>query len=387
MLTGAVRQIGVDGAQPPLARAGEGQPSTRGTVTGHILRVTPDGERPVARQWVIVHGIGAEGGRALDSVRTDAGGSFRLAYPRTDSTAQFFISTVHHGIAYVSGVLPPDAGADEATLSVFDTTSAPIPLVVRGRHILVFAPSDNPRRRVAEIFEISNNSTLTRIAGAAQPPIWTAGIPDRAEEFSSGPEVMSNEAIRLEQGRVAAYAPVAPGVKRLAFTYALPPEAFPARFPVEHATDVFEILVEDREARVEGRGLEETAPSNIDGRMFRRFQAQGMSAPAVVTVSVPRAPASSRDTNVALVAALAVVAAGAVAFALRRSRRHAPRAAVPAPAPTISEADALAREIAALDAAFEQQTEHDDAARRSYERERERLKRQLAERLAASSRP
>lgn len=370
---------------PANALESPAQP-TRGSVNGQILRITADGERPVAQQWVIVHGIGGSGGRALDSVRTAADGSFRLTYPRTDSTAQFFVSTVHHGIAYVSGVLPPDAGADEATISVFDTTSAPIPLVVRGRHVLVFAPADNPQRRVAEIYELSNDSTVTRVTRDGQAPIWSATVPDGLEEFSSGPELMSNESIRLEQGRVAAYAPVAPGLKRIAFTYALAPAAFPARFPIDHPTDVFEILIEDREAVVEGAGLEETAPANIEGRVFRRFQAQSVGPPTMVTVSVPRAPAAPRGTNFVLVVAVGVVAVAALAFALRRSRRRVIAVAAPIISPTESEIDALARRIASLDAAFESGAAPSDAERAEYERERARLKRQLADRLAAQSR-
>ena len=367
---------------PPTATAGA---AARGSVAGRVLRVTAEGERPVTRQWVVVHGIGASGGRAVDSTRTGSDGSFRLMYDRGDSTAQYFLSTVHHGIAYVSGVLPANAGADEATLSVFDTTSRPVPLVVRGRHILLFAPADEPRRRVAEIYELSNDGTVTRIARDGQPPIWSAGLPAGVEEFSSGPEMMSNEAIRLEQGRVAAYAPVAPGVKRIAFTYALPPEAFPVRFPIDHPTDVFEILIEDREAEVTGPGLEESAPSNIEGRVFRRFQARSVAAPAVVMVTVPRAPAAPRGTNVALVTAVAGIAIGALVFALRRSRRRIVLAPVVPAVPADSEADALAREIAALDASFEQRGAPTGAERAAYELERQRLKHRLAERLAGPS--
>ena len=367
----------------PGDATGQDVGATRGAVNGQVLRITPEGERPLGRQWVIVHGIGAAGGRALDSVRTAATGSFRIAYPRTDSTAQYFVSTVYHGIAYVSGILAPEAGPEEATLSVFDTTSARLPLRVRGRHVLIFSPTDNPLRRVAEIYDISNDSTVTGIVREGQGPIWTATVPDGVQEFSSGPEMMSNESMRFEQGRVAAYAPVAPGLKRMAFTYALPPEAFPARFPIDHPTDVVEILIEDREATVEGPGLEETAPANIEGRVFRRFQAQAMAPPAVVTVGVPRAPAAPRGTNVALVLAVAAIATAALAFALRRSRTRVvrvPVASVPLPE---SDVDALAREIAALDTAFEQSTAPTDAERETYERERDRLKRQLAERLAA----
>ncbi len=335
---------------------------------------------------MIVHGIGADGGRALDSVRTGTNGSFRLAYPRTDSTAQFFVSTVHHGIAYVSSILPPAAGIEEATLSVFDTTSDPVPLIVRGRHVLVFAPTDSPLRRVAEIYDISNESAVTRIAREGQAPIWTATVPDGITEFSSGPELMSNETIRLEQGRVAAYTPVAPGLKRIAFAYALPADAFPARFTVDHATDVFEILIEDRDAVVEGPGLEETAPSNIEGRLFRRFQAQSIAPPSIITVTVPRAAAAPRGTNTALVIAVAALAIGALVFALRRSRPRAVVVASPA-APIDSDVDVLAREVAALDAAFERLPAPSDADRERYRSERDRLKRQLADRLAPHRRP
>ncbi len=352
-------------------------------VAGRIVRVTAGGDRSVARQWVILHGIGATGGHAIDSTRTVADGSFELRYNRgADSTAQYFISTVHHGIAYVSGVLPPEATAADATLTVFDTTSATIPLTVRGRHVLVFAPADDPRRRVAEIYDLSNDTTVTRIATERSGPLWSAGVPAAAQDFSSGPEMLSNEAIKLAAGRVVAYAPVAPGLKRIAFTYALPPNAFPVNFPVEHPTDVFEILVEDRQADVSGPGLEETAPSNIEGRMFRRFQAQGMSAPSLVVVRVPAAQTAPKRANMALVAALGIVMIGALAIALRRARARPLRADAPPAGATESEVDGLAREIATLDAAFEATGRADDE-RAHYQRRRDQLKAELAERLAA----
>ena len=331
-----------------------------------------------------MHGIGATGGRAVDSTRTAADGAFRLRYDRgADSAAQYFVSTVHHGIAYVSGVLPHDATPDDATLTVFDTTSAPIRLVVRGRHILVFAPTDSPHRRVAEIYDLSNDTIVTRVASSDGSPLWTAGVPAGAEEFSSGPEMLSNEAIRLAGGRVAAFAPVAPGLKRIAFTYALPATAFPASFPVDHPTEVFEILIEDREAEVIGPQIEETAPTNIEGHVFRRFQAQAMAAPTTVIVRVPVAAAAPMQTNGLLIAAVGLVMIVALVVALRRGRVRHPGVVRPGGAVVEAEADALAREIAALDAAFENGADRDEQARARYRAEREQLKRRLAERLAA----
>ncbi len=350
-------------------------------VDGRILRVTDAGERPVRGQWVILHGVGAGGGRAIDSVRTGDAGTFRIRYERSaDSTTQYFVSTVHHGIAYVSGVLPPDASPDDATLTVFDTTSAPVRLTVRGRHILVFAPADGPRRRIAEIFDLSNDTSVTRVGTNEETPVWTGTIPTGFEEFSSGPELTSNESIRVVNGRVASFSPIAPGLKRLAFTYSLAPAAFPASFLIEAPTGLLEVLLEDPQAQVTGGGLAEVSPTAIEGRTFRRFQAQDVGAPSVVTVTVPALPRPRRTPTLALIVVVASVMVIALLVALRRSGR-APRRAVVAPLPRESETDTLAREIAELDAAFDRGGAS-DAERIQYEQRRAILKRRLAERLA-----
>ena len=384
LVVAAALTLGGDdgGAQVPphaVSPAPDAQGTPDARVDGRILRVTASRERPIAGQWVVLHGIGAAGGSALDSIRTSATGDFRLRYRRAaDSTTQYFVSTVHHGIAYVSGALPPEASADDATLTVFDTTSAPIRLTVQGRHILVFAPSDGPRRRIAEIFDLSNDTTVTRVTPEGGPPVWTGAIPAGFEEFSSGPELSSNEAIRVANDRVAAYGPVAPGLKRLAFTYTLPPTAFPASFVLEAATGILEVLLEDPQAQVGGAGLAEVSPTAIEGRTFRRFQAHDVPAGSVIAVSVPPAPVL-RSPNAALIIAIATVMGAALIIALRRRQRRPVRPAV-APPPA-SDADALAREIAELDARFAA-GDHDDASRAEYEQRRAILKRRLAERLA-----
>ena len=330
---------------------------------------------------MVLHAVGASGGSAIDSVRTGASGTFRIRYSRAaDSTAQYFVSTVHHGIAYVSNVLPPEATPDDATLTVFDTTSAAVKLTVRGRHLLVFAPADGPRRRVAEIFDLSNDTTVTRVASSETTPIWTGTIPTGFEEFSSGPELTSNESIRVVNGRVASFSPIAPGLKRLAFTYSLPPAAFPASLLIEAPTGLLEVLLEEPAAQVTGAGLVEISPTAIEGRTFRRFQAQDVAAPAVVTVTAPLAPRQRRTPNVALIIAVASVMVIALVVALRRSRR-APAPALPVPTRGEDETDALAREIAALDARFDGGTAT-ELERAEYQQRRERLKRRLAARLA-----
>jgi hypothetical protein len=335
---------------------------------------------------VVLHGIGPGGGEALDSARTSGSGEYRIRYARSvDGTVQYFVSTVHHGIAYVSGAMPPAASPDDATLTVFDTTSAPVPLEARGRHIIVFARSEGPRHRVAEIYDLTNDTIVTRVVQPGGPPVWTAVLPAGAQDFSSGPEIGSNEVIRIVDGRVAAFAPVAPGLKRIAFTYALPPEAFPVSFPVEEPTEIVEVLVEDEGADVSGAGLAEVTPTNIEGRMFRRFQAQGVPALAVITVSVPFVPPPPGAATPVLVAVVAMVMIVALVVGLRRSRATAPAHASTSPVSPESEVDSLARRIAELDAAFELAPSHTADEQLRYRQQREVLKRQLSERLAGSA--
>jgi hypothetical protein len=388
LIVGAARV----GAQPPAAAPTQPAPTAaqvlEGNVAGQVLRVTADGERPVAQQWVVLHGIGAAGGRAIDSSQTASTGAFRMRYARgADSTMQFFVSTVHHGIAYVSGILPLVAKADDATLTVYDTTSAPLPLAVRGRHLLVFAPAGGPSRRVAEIYDLSNDTTLTRVTTDSGPPVWTGAIPAGFDEFSSGPEISSNEAIRVVDGRVAAFAPVAPGLKRLAFTYALPPKAFPAVFVIEQPTQLLEVLLEDQQGAIEGGGLTEVSPSTIEGRTFRRFQAQDVAAGSVVTVRVPAVPLGRDARTVVPIVIIAGVMVIALIFAMRRHKRRAAAAATPIPLPHEDPTEALARQIAELDADFARRADTGAEDRADYERRRSVLKRQLADRLAPDRRP
>jgi len=100
-----------------------------------------------------------------------------------------------------------------------------------------------------------------------------------------------------------------------------------------------------------------------------------------VTVRVPAVPLSRGWPTGTLVAAIGVVMVAALVIALRR-RGGPVRMPVPVVPPREDPAEALAREIVELDTAFAQRSDRDDAERVEYERRREALKRQLAERLA-----
>src|SRR6185503_6918099 len=153
--------------------------------------------------------------------------------------------------------------------------------------------------------------------------------------------------------------------------------------PLERPTSVLEVMVQEPLARVSGPRLLEQAPTTLDGRNFRRFLAQDLPANAVLGIDVPTSPDRNRNWVITI---LSIVGAGLVVGALvAASRRRVPvaragvaRAPVAASRRVESPAEALMREIAALDLAFEARAAQPqppaDAERGEYERARADLK-------------
>jgi hypothetical protein len=349
--------------------------------------VTPGREHevPVAGVTVTVHRVGPDSAGPLDSVRTDASGRFSLHFQRFGSEeAVYFAAAVYHGIAYFS---PPLRGAvtrgDDAEITVFDTTSRPVPFTVQGHHIVVGAPQPDGRRDIVEVYELSNDTTVTVVARDSLSPLWTAPIPAGATRFAGGQGDVAPGALAMRDGRVALLSPFGPGVKQLSYSYSLGEGAFPLRFALEHQTGVLEVLLEERGAQARGRSLRSQDTVTTQGRTFKRFLAQGALQGEELRIDVPTASAGTRTrvlVGLAVVIALAMTAA-LVRALTRRGAADAVRTSAAEPA----RAEALAAAIAALDAQHEVADPALDAAR--YASERAALKAQLAAALAAGDTP
>lgn len=367
-------------------------------VEGRVVLPAGGEVAPAAGHWVTIHRVGPDSAGPMDSVRTDAAGRYAFRYRTWGSDrAIYFVSVSYSGIAYFSQpLMSPAVSGDEAEIMVFDTTSARIPLSVRGRHLIVLdpPPAGGDRREVIEVYELSNDTTVTSIApardGGAATPVWTAVVPAGAREFRVGQGDVAPDAVRLAGERVELFAPLAPGLKQISFSYTVPASSFPLRVPLERQTSVFEVLVEGARGSASGARLREVNPVVQDGRNFRRFLAQDAPAAAVASVSFPPlATAGSRSLYVALVAtgagALMLVALAAASARRRRPAGIEAAAAVGEPS-AVSEADRLARAIATLDASFERQRSPSEEARAAYQTRRASLKRDLAAALAGGGR-
>jgi hypothetical protein len=353
--------------------------------------------RPVPGTWVTLHRVGSDSAGPLDSLRTRSDGTFAFRYrPTGAADALYFASTSYGGIAYFTPPLRDAVVAgDAAEITVFDTTSRPVPSTVRGRHLIVAAPSPDGMRHVIEVFELTNDSSVTGVPPTDGPRgTWSVALPAGARDFAVRRGEVPDDGMTAVAGRAVLLVPFAPGIKQVAFTYRVPGDAFPLRIALERPVSVLEVLLEEPRGTVTGAGLTAVEPVVLEGRTFRRFLAQETAAGATLDVAIP--VAARRWERVVLPALLVTLGGAMVVLLLRASRRaprvaaspasaHAPAtpAASPPPPGTEAEREGLLAALAALDDDFAARGAPTDAERETYVRERAALKARLSARLAA----
>jgi hypothetical protein len=280
---------------------------------------------PVPNVMVTLHRVGSDRAAPLDSTRADSRGEYEFHFVRSgDERAIYFVSASYGGVAYFT---PPLAHStvrgEEAEIAVFDTTSGPVPISSRGHHVVVSAVDANGMRNVTEVYELANDSSVTRVAsGANRNEVWSAVVPSGASDFQVSQGDIPAQAVRFDGGKARVFAPLAPGLKQLAFSYSLPASAFPLSIPIAGDTQILEVLIEDEKGTVSGAKLSETAPVALERRSFRRFLANDVPANSISVIDIP-ASRAMRGIDPRYMAALTVVIGAAMVFALARALRGA----------------------------------------------------------------
>jgi hypothetical protein len=342
-----------------------------------------DSLRGVAGVWVVLHRVGTDTAGPVDSTRTGARGTYRIAYRQLgDDRTIYFVSAQYAGIAYFSPPLPPGgATEDDAELIVYDTASAGIPLRVQGRHVVLSAAGVDGMRDIVEIYEIANETDRTLVSPDDSQPTWSGTLPPGATDLRVGEGDVAEDAVRVSGQRLDVLAPIAPGLKSFSLAYRLSAAAFPLRLPIDSPVVSLEVLLEDPNVSIVGAGLAPTEPVNIEGRLFRRFAADSVPAGSEIRATIPALGKGRRTVYVAIVL-IAFMAAMLVVLARAFGRRGDVQA-LPAAAPPPRSADSLAREIAALDAEFERAPPTDREMRDAVAARRAALKHALTRALAA----
>ncbi len=371
-LTGALLATGC--LVPRMAHA---QTGTR-TVEGRVVRPTATATLPVAGAMVVLHRVAPEKAGPLDSTLTRGDGGYRFSYAATgDSAALYFVSTTRGGVAYFTAPARESAAPSLAEeLVVFDTTSRAIRITPQARHVIVTAPDTGSARTIIEVYEISNDTTVTRVARGTDGFTFDAPLPPGVGAVSAGEGDVSPDALRVRNGRLEVTAPLAPGIKRISFYYDIALDDAPIEVLVESPLPVLEVLVEDPRGDVSGAGLTAVDPVSVEGRPFRRFLAKDVAGAQTFSVT---APARGMAGNLRLM--LIVTAVGAsmllglgAAFLRRGPSAFAPRRSI--------DPEALALEIAALDARFEATDAPTQQQRAEHYLARAHLKGRLSDALA-----
>lgn len=280
------------------------------------------GMTPVANVWVTLHRVGKDTSGPADSVRSDAAGRYRVQWrPFGASDALYFAAVTWGGIAYFTAPLRSAiAVADEAEITVFDTTSRIFPLTIKGRHVIVGAVDTNDTRTVIEVFELSNDSlrTLVSLERPTPLPTWSIDVPLAARDVRVTQGEVTPDAFRSTPGRVLIFAPIAPGLKQVAFSYRLPAASFPINIRADHGAVVFEVLLEETQGRALGGGLVAVDPVTIETRTFRRFLAQDVKNGSTITLEL----STTRTLGRAVYVAGVLVAIGFVLLLVYNRRRQ-----------------------------------------------------------------
>jgi hypothetical protein len=347
-----------------------------------VRRAAGEATRPVSGVWVVLHRVGRGGGGPLDSVRSDARGAYAFRFQRGPDSAVFFASAAYLGVTYFT---PPFSSAsttgDAAAITVYDTTSSAAPVRTRGRHVVVFGGDSAGLRQVAEVFWLENATHRTRVP-LREKPSWSSLLPDGVNNVHVEQGDVAPSAVQTADGRVAVFAPVAPGLRQLHVSYTVPVGRFPLTFPVGDTTTVLEVLIEGVTGDASGAGLEAQQGTVVEERAFQRFVARDVARGATFVVTLPAETVGLKTWYVAGVvglAAIALVFAFARTAGIMRARRPIPNRALRR---TPARAETIAAAIASLDAQFERHSAPSDAERALYEQQRTQLKAELTDVLA-----
>jgi hypothetical protein len=256
-------------------------------------------------------------------------------------------------------------------------------LRVAGRHLVISAPRSDGARDVVEVYEIANDSSRTLISPDDQRPTWTGRLPAGATDFRVGEGDVAEEAVHIAGDTLAIVAPIAPGLKQFSLAYRLPPGAFPLTVAMDAEVATLEVLLEDPGSRLEGAGLTPSDPVTVEGREFRRFQASNVAQGDGFRVEIPVLTQSRRTLYIAVVL-IAVMAAMLIALARAFGRRQSAQPVAAKVPPIPRSADALAREIAALDKEAARTPADDHEMREAFAARRAALKDALARALASA---
>ena len=271
---------------------------------------------------VVLHQVSVAFSGGIDTVAVAADGSFELRLPAAASGSAdvFFGSTWRDGVLYYGEAISRDFATDSAyairAYPAAPAGTAPRP-VVAVRNLILERAEPAGGWTATDVFQVEGRAQATVVSsewGAA----WSHALPSGATDLRTGGQGFAATSATLAGGRVEVSEPVRPGGALFFFRYRIPPGE--VRVPMEGVTGSMELLLPAGSADATVEGLAGAGETEFDGALYRRFAGRGL-APGVVTVRAGSPEGGWEGARlVAVLAALALTAAG-TAVAATSARR------------------------------------------------------------------
>jgi hypothetical protein len=370
-------------AATALLPAGTARAADTGTIRGRVVDgVTGD---PRAGVRVTLQGGNEDGSDPTRATaRTGDDGRFGFTGLTTGDDRLYVVDATFEGGLFAGRALRLPADTDEppvidTTIKVWETTTDPTVIAIT-RDDLFLLPSDGGVS-VIESVSIFNSSGLAYIgrgadeaAAPGQAPSIGFAVPDEAEDVQIIDSNLDIPGLVAAEFGFGATVAIPPGATRTTFSYRLPVAS--AQYDLSRTVlyPTAELNVHARPPlTIESNRLEEAGEQSIEGTVYRVWSSEeGIDAGDPVQM-LAIADAGTPAALVAGIVAFAVLLAGAGALALRR------RSGRPVDARGGVDREKVVTAIARLDVRYEA----GEIDRGTWERERARLKRRLAESGAA----
>ena len=276
--------IVVTGAAGAAANTASTQ-SDRLQITGHVGVQTAAGERRVAGEMVTVHRLAGAASGPVDSARTNGTGQFSFTI-NADTGAMYLASARYGGIAYFAEAIRLGDPVAEREIVVFDTSSVGRDVRVAGRHIIVSAAGADGWRQMADVYELENDSIVTRVSRGRGRPVFATTVPAGARNVRTEQGDFRGGGVEVTGTTVQLYAAVPPGVRQLVLVYEVPPAVFPADVSLPHGAELLELLFEESGGTGSGVPLESLGSVAVDGRHYVRYLGRKVAPGTTVRLNV-----------------------------------------------------------------------------------------------------
>ena len=335
---------------------------------------------------------------------TDAGGAFQFDVTDTPPDWVYIVGASYEGLSFNSRAdqLSRTKTALDMPVTVFDQTTDAAAISIAQLHVVMEFAADQVQ--VSQLYIINNSEQAVYVGPTGNPDegVFEVAVPEGAQNLSfqrsfSGMEsfLPASDFVATARGW-ADPLPVRPGDAALTLLvqYALPySDGVTISHPLFYDTASGAIILADNGVQVGGADWVEGTPQSFgEGQVFRNFGHAPLAAGQTMTIQLQGRPSVVNDASGVAVAnrnttnelligggTLLLAAVGGIFlwryWQGRRETAEEPAPAYAAPAAaTTTERDALLRQIAVLDDAFEA-GRLDEA---DYRAQRDQLKRRLA---------